>query len=343
MKVWVDDHETPKPEDAFFYELAANGLFIHKRMPFWDAVVPVEKISSLEPKDPQLELKLPAIPEELVQSVVRFFAWIFKKQHTEVAALIWYNGNDKKYLITIPKQTVGSASISYDTRDEFKEPRIEGYCLVGTFHSHCSMSAFHSCVDKKDEESFDGIHFTFGDFSDSKDAMDISISAQAAINGTRFKLDPTDYLAGIESLNKATKDPFTNSDKKNQFIKKWGFISEFQRGSNRFKLVSNERILPENYEPNKDWDDKVKKQEWASSYYSWSSRGNVGFATKPESPSVTSVSDFLSESAWGDDLVTLDSHPDKVRLDKGDRSDKFKKKKDKKDKSKKNKGEDDKD
>ncbi len=340
MKIWVDDGETPKPEDDFFYELAAGGLLLHKKMPYWNAVVPVDKISALEPKEPQLELKLPTIPEEIVQSVVRFFAWVFRKQHTEVAALLWYNGSDKTYSITIPKQTVGSGSIDYNISDEFKESRALGYCLVGTFHSHCSMSAFHSCVDKKDEESFDGVHFTFGDFSYSKDALEISISAQAAINGARFKLNPVDYLGGIESAGKATKDPFTSPDKKNQFIKKWGFVSEFQNGSNKFKFVNKERILPENYEPNKDWDEKVKKQEWASPYYSWSSRSNVGFATKSDLQPTTPTSDFLGEEAWGDDLIIIDSHPDQVRLDKDDRSNKSKKRKDKKDKSEKDREDD---
>lgn len=324
MKIWVNDGETPKPDDKFWFELADNGIFLHKQMPFWNAVVPVEKISSLEKREPELELKLPKIPAELVKDVIRFFAWIYRKQRTEVAALIWYNESLKKYRISIPKQEVSFASIKYDIQNEFKEGAADGYCLVGTFHSHSSMSAFHSGVDKRDEESFDGIHFTFGDFSDSKTADEISMSAEAAINGTRFKLNLTDYLGGIESLSGIKDGLFNDPKKKESFLEKWSFVSEFRR-DNKFK-IPGELILPEDYQPNKDWEARVGKNEWKSTYHTYSG-GGVGFATKREDSSpANSPREYIGEEAWGDDMIVLDRHPDKIRLDTEDRSKDSKKK-----------------
>jgi hypothetical protein len=55
------------------------------------------------------------------------------------------------------------------------------------------MSAFHSGTDQGDEESFDGLHITFGNLNSEL----ISISASIVSNGHRTIVSPDEYLKGI--------------------------------------------------------------------------------------------------------------------------------------------------
>lgn len=199
--VWVRDGRSKKPETDVFYEVASNGIFIHKKMKFWEAVVPVERISILEKGAPSLKIALPPIPKEIVRELARFFAWVAEKYGTEAAAILWYKPEDKSYRVSIPYQRPGPASLWYEV------PRSPaGEFPVGTFHSHVRMSAFHSSTDQCDEESFDGIHATFGNFDQSRHPKSFSISIQAAVNGQRFTLDPLSWLGGVkEYLNSPEK------------------------------------------------------------------------------------------------------------------------------------------
>ncbi len=254
-QVWFNDGKTPKPKGPVFYEIAANGNFLHKKMPFWEAVVPVQQISILNKGDVSLKLLLPRFPVEIVKDILRFFAWIFKEHKTEVGALIWYNENTKTYRVSIPYQSVSPGSINYVNPWQEKLP---GESLVASFHSHCAMEAFHSGVDEGDEMSFNGIHVTFGRFSYYGQATDLAISIEAAMNGTRFKLDPVDWLDGIE---KSVDDDVPGEDgpkealysNKNPY-NNWLYI----RRSDSYRLKDGELILPDDYKPQEEWVKRVK-------------------------------------------------------------------------------------
>ena len=259
FKVWINDGKNPKPQDAIFYEIAANGIFLHKNMVFWESVVPVDRISILKESKPSFGYLLPKIPSEIVQEIARFFAWIYQKQFTEVVALIFFNQKEKYYRVVIPQQEVGPASIRYDMPE-----RSPDEYLVGTFHSHCAMDAFHSGVDEHDEMYLDGIHATFGKFSCDKTADTIAISLEAAVNGKRFKMDPDHFLLGIEKF-KEERGGFGQLPERPVF-RRW-------RGeSPLYKLSGKSVILPDGYQPLPAWLEAVKiKQyapfEWAKSEY----------------------------------------------------------------------------
>ena len=235
-KLWVNGGGMPKPKGDLFYELAANGIFMHQKSNLWESVTQVSEIDGIKERNPELKLFLPPIPEDLVRDVIRFFAWVYKTHGTEVMVVLCYSPEEKKYFILVPSQSVSSGHISYNYKNEIKN-RPKGYRLIGTIHSHCDFSAFHSGVDESDEAEFDGIHFTFGDFKDEKRFRSISVSGEAAICGTRFPLKILYWLSGMKTVK--SKESFANSGK---------FFG--------FKDLSV--ILPESYKPNEEWVKKVK-------------------------------------------------------------------------------------
>lgn len=241
--IWIHERGTKKPEKMPFYEISADGVFLHKETPFWKAVVPVEHISILEKQESQFEPLLPPVPKTVVEQVVRFFAWITNRHRTEALVLLWWNENSSSYEITAPSQEVSPNSLRYQISDE----RNNGIHLIGTFHSHHSMSASHSDTDVHDEINFDGIHGTFGSFTDSSwlDPNSFSLSLQSSINGFRFPMNPLEWLQGIVQLD---------LDRKNQR----GILRLEIRSLIKYSLADNGVLLPVGYDPPAKWLQNVK-------------------------------------------------------------------------------------
>jgi len=108
---------------------------------------------------------------------------------SEAIVLLFYNKEKKTYKVYVPEQEVSAAHCSYKI-----EKTIKDYMLIGSIHSHASMSAFHSGVDVDDEEKFDGIHITVG----KVDEEFFDIVSSIAINGTRVPVVAADYIDGLE-------------------------------------------------------------------------------------------------------------------------------------------------
>ncbi|MDO8676122.1 MAG: hypothetical protein Q7K16_00455 [Candidatus Azambacteria bacterium] len=247
--VWIRDGKSQMPNERIFYEIAKNGVFLHRETSFWKAVVPVRKIG-LEVGEVAVSFSIPRIPKSIVCDIVGFFTWIYRKHYTEVVALLWISEDGKNYRVSIPDQVVSVGYVKYEIPD-----RRPGELLLGTFHSHCVMSAFHSHVDIEDEGSFDGIHGTFGNFSSYNN--DFSISLEATIQGTRFKLDPMDRLEGI------VRNGFIKINKSASYSDR--FISSFlndDRGE--YALAPGFETLQADYKPPQEWVDKVKIKTWYS-------------------------------------------------------------------------------
>ncbi len=194
ISIWIKDGRTKPPSDSGHYILAANGTFLRKVNPYWEAVIPVDRISVLEEESPSLTLSLPKIPPELTQDIIRFFSWVHKTHGTEAMLLLWIRERDKTYRLSAPvRQVVSSARIhTYEI-----PTRISGERLIGTFHSHGSMGAFHSGTDCSDELSINGIHGTIGRLCIGKDVVRCDVSLEASVNGTRFSLEPEAWLVGL--------------------------------------------------------------------------------------------------------------------------------------------------
>ncbi len=182
MKVFINrEGETP-PEDAVYFSVASNGIFLHKRiLGFADAVVPVKSIDGLLKEEARAELLLPKITSTVFAKAVCFFNEVYTRKRVE--ALVFLHYSEKHgYALTVPKQraTPGNVSCVHTASD-----RLKGYRCVGTMHSHCAMSAFHSGTDTRDEAGQDGVHITVGRL-DSFPRF--GFDGELVINGTRFPL-----------------------------------------------------------------------------------------------------------------------------------------------------------
>jgi len=68
--------------------------------------------------------------------------------------------------------------------------------MIGTIHSHCDFSAFHSGTDQADESTFDGIHITLGHVNRN----DFSIVASLAFSDNRFPKAIADVCEGLPAV-----------------------------------------------------------------------------------------------------------------------------------------------
>ncbi len=253
--VWIHDKKTPRPDGPIVYEISANGAFLHKETPFWKAVVPVRRISILEEQRPQFEFLLPSIPRRISKTVARFFAWITREHNTEALALLWWSEQGRgDYSVTVPPQQVAFGRIEYDI------PQRNGFRLIGTLHSHGSMSAFHSAVDRYDEINFDGIHGTLGDFSSFTDSNKFSLSLQASINETRFGLEPWIWVAGIDKIEPEKKSSPTKQSGADKKV--YDIIprppARTRSNIEEYRLSDGEELLPRSYKPPPKWLENIK-------------------------------------------------------------------------------------
>lgn len=90
-----------------------------------------------------------------------------------------------------PTQTATGASAKYE-----EAPKKEGWQVVGTIHSHGSMSAFHSGVDDADEKNFDGVHITIGRCDSVPE-----YSCSLVVQGKREIVDPSVLIDGMAPMD----------------------------------------------------------------------------------------------------------------------------------------------
>jgi len=176
--VYFAEEETEFPTEGTYYVVAGNGFFIHRDNGIIRGLVKVDKASFLREIAETALWNPPPVPAKLIAQSLLFFRTVYKKYHDESAIMLHYNPTTKQYALVCPEQTVGPGSVEYDSSD-----RIDNdYLLVGSIHSHCGFGAFHSGVDRSDEETFDGLHITIGHV----DRKHFTFVASLVVNGRRF-------------------------------------------------------------------------------------------------------------------------------------------------------------
>lgn len=193
--VFVYQEDMELPTDGTYFVVAGNGLWLRKDTGIVSAFIPVESISVLPDLNAQawVYCNLPPIPARLVWRVKKFFQMVVEKMRAESGVVLYYNKDIKEYRVHVPQQEVHHSGMSYQCAALANDPMMGEFLRVGTIHSHCDFSAFHSATDRNDEEDFDGLHCTFG----HNDQDVFSISASVVVNGNRSLVDPAKYLEGI--------------------------------------------------------------------------------------------------------------------------------------------------
>jgi PRTRC genetic system protein A len=205
FKIFINDGQQPPPQDNIYYIIAKNGIFLKKTFDLVHSIIKVDQISILNDITEQARLNVPKIPKIVFSKVINFCKDIYNKYHAEAVILLYYNSKRKWYKLYIPNQQVSGGAVSYQNLKT-----IPNYQLIGTIHSHGSMSAWHSYVDDRDEQHFDGLHITVGHI----DQPMFDISSSIVINGKRFIVDAGEYIDGI--IRKSLPTP-TNAEKKYKY------------------------------------------------------------------------------------------------------------------------------
>jgi len=166
----------PSPEDPFdlvnsdvagasvhLYNVDNNATaFVLKRTLLGNVLVPLDELPKLN-DTPQIEspgyLKssIPPMDPNILNQAWHFFVQVFQTDHTEAALLITID-EDKQYHLHAPSQTNSYGSVNW--KDDIDLPQNE--VIVGSIHSHCDFSAFHSGIDSGDAAKNDGLHITMG-------------------------------------------------------------------------------------------------------------------------------------------------------------------------------------
>ncbi len=192
FKVVLNDGQSEMPKDDVYYIIGKEGVYLKKKLGVMESLAPVDKISILESVTSMAKMHIEPIPGKWIAKVMGFFKAVYAEYKSEAIVLLFYNAETGKYKIVPPHQKVAGASCDYD-----KGITLENYEMIGTIHSHGSMSAFHSGTDDKDEEHFDGLHITLGDLDDEFP----SISSSIVANGFRVMVEPSEYINNLTLMS----------------------------------------------------------------------------------------------------------------------------------------------
>ncbi len=142
LPIYLKDRDFTPPDDSIYYLLTRDGLFLVKRTPFFEAVVPAPGIPWLEPQGPEVRLTAPPLPAALLLQALSFFRAVYSRYAAEAVALLAWREAARTYELVVPHQTVGGGHCDYEVR-EFPP----GLTRLGTIHSHAGIEAFHSWRD----------------------------------------------------------------------------------------------------------------------------------------------------------------------------------------------------
>ncbi len=236
----VLEQNSKLPKNGTYYVVARNGTFIRKDMPLIEALVPTT-ISSLEIAVPYAGSKMPKIPTALLIRSLLFFRVVYKRHRAEAIVLLHYSERQKKYMLWCPNQKVAGLRIaSYDPHERFKD-----FQLVGTIHSHASVSAGHSSTDHNDEKNFDGLHITLGDV---EQLHAFSLSASLMVNGHRFVKEPSELIRGVSMLGGQKYDfilPKGKDCRHIQFPRNWLKKVKGESRADQNHRLGRNRLLPD--------------------------------------------------------------------------------------------------
>jgi len=182
--VYVMEDGMEMPDDDVAYLICKDGIFLKKKVGLIQSLAKVDSISVLGNITPYAHFDVAMVPEEIILQALAFFRSIYEKHKAEAAVILEYDQEAEEYSLNVPEQEVTFSHVKY------KPEKTSSKLHIGSIHSHCSFSAFHSGTDTSDEAEWDGIHITLGHVD-----TDIpSLSIETVANKQRFMVYASDYI-----------------------------------------------------------------------------------------------------------------------------------------------------
>lgn len=187
----TDPADLPHPDNGPYFIIDNEGAYLYKQTFFGRAIVPVRKIDplpELAASKGMLYYDIPKLPATLLGQAWSFFADVYDKHKIEAMVYITHSA-ERGYRLFVPTQRNGPASVNSDFN---LEHIAVDHALVGTIHSHCDFSAFHSGTDDTDAAKHDGLHITIGHVNTDTP----SYAAMISVNGVDWNMKLEDVTDG---------------------------------------------------------------------------------------------------------------------------------------------------
>jgi proteasome lid subunit RPN8/RPN11 len=200
-----DDDDVDSITAPVCYVIAQDGLYVRKSNRLYTSLTQAKKVEVLPEIKSHVIYRTCRMPRTMFSSIESFLRRVFDEHKSEACVLLYYHFENNTWIWSIPSQEVSGGGVDYDrSKDEtfvnsdgvIIDELPDGFNLLGSIHSHASMSAFHSGTDDNDEFNFDGLHVTIGSFSSAT----CTYSARWIISSEEFKVELDDIIDAFQEV-----------------------------------------------------------------------------------------------------------------------------------------------
>lgn len=185
-----DKSDLPSPDNGPYLIATQDGYFVHDSNQFGRYLTRAKTSKMLPKYEPFFWYDIEKLPATLIGQAWSFFRAIFESKASEAMLDITWT-EEHGYRLFVPPQEATHGGVDVE-----RNPAHYKGAIVGTLHSHCDFSAFHSSTDKHDADGHDGIHFTLGMVNKSEPEIAVMISR----NGEHWDMELNEVLDGEVKL-----------------------------------------------------------------------------------------------------------------------------------------------
>ena len=169
---------------------------------------------------PSFKFKLPKIPFDIFNKILKFFNIVYDMMGTEAYVTVYFDKKDGQYHIDIPEQKVSGGLVEWEDEafSKFKDDKLP----VLEVHSHHTMTGHFSSIDDEYQKSPDHIHLVIGSIKDSVPSTQIRVAYEDFKHD--IELEDVFDVQDIELDNEF--DGWEKKLKKNNYSKKTEFDSK---------------------------------------------------------------------------------------------------------------------
>ena len=185
--------EAARASDKVICILPANDgkIYEMRKSELGEFIAPKHKVVDFAEVRAGFTPALPLIPRELMGQIISFFrSFMNEGMEYEAMVFLYWDRQEKEFVVYVPKQTASKASIHADLADNtLPEDRYLHYADI---HSHNSMPAKFSGIDDADERAT-RLYIVVGRL----DRFYPDVTARVSCGGTYLPIDPHLVMEGV--------------------------------------------------------------------------------------------------------------------------------------------------